>query len=291
MKRIGILLMGLLLAAGVAAGQGIAERCVRDSLMHQGVMRSYYVYVPEQVEGTLLVVLHGYTGRAEGGKVQLLDLADELGMVVCFPQGLRDPKGKTSWNVGYPSQEGMEVDDIDFMEVLVRGLQERYGLDGKNAFFSGMSNGGEMCYLMARRKPDLFAGIISIAGLTLASMEPLRYEGAVPFMEVHGTGDTTSYWNGDYDNRYGWGAYLAVPAAVGYVVDANGCTGYRREDCTAGGKPVTRHRYYGGAPARGGQGHGAEVWLYEVTGGGHNWADGEFDVYAEIGRFIERFRY
>ena len=193
--------------------------------MHQGVMRSYYVYVPEQVEGTLLVVLHGSTGRAEGGgKVQLLDLADELGMVVCFPQGLKDPKGKTSWNVGYPSQEGMEVDDIDFME-------------------------------------------------------------------VHGTGDTTSYWNGDYDNRYGWGAYLAVPAAVGYVVDANGCTGYRREDCTAGGKPVTRHRYYGGAPARGGQGHGTEVWLYEVTGGGHNWADGEFDVYAEIGRFIERFRY
>lgn len=293
MGKIFLLVGCLLAAASAAQGQGIADRCVRDSLMHQGLMRSYYVHVPERLapEAQLLIVLHGYTGNAEGQKVQLVDLAEEMGFAVCFPQGLRDPKGKTSWNVGYPSQEGMETDDVDFLETLVRALQARYGLDPRNAFLSGMSNGGEMCYLTARRKPDLFAGIISIAGLTLSSMEPLHYEGAVPFMEVHGTADKTSYWTGDYDNRYGWGAYLAVPAAVGYVVAADGCRGYVRADATAGGKRVTRHRYYGGVPARNGQGPSCEVWLYEVDGGGHSWADTEFDVYHEMGRFIRRFSY
>ena len=293
-KRILSLLSTLLLAAISLSAQGISERCTRDSLRCQGADRIFWIHAPERLsaERPLLICLHGYGGRATGGKTQLVDLAEEKGFIVCFPQGLKDPKGKPSWNVGYPSQQGWKVDDVAFIEKLVRHLQKQYGLDPRNTFLTGMSNGGEMCYLLARRKPDLFAGLISMAGLTLECMTPLNYGRPVPFMEVHGTADKTSYWTGDHPNQYGWGAYLSVPAAISYVVAANGCTSYAKSDLTQEGrKTITLHQYTDGMPARRGKGHPCEVWLYEVEGGGHNWADKEMDTYAEIWRFMDHFMY
>lgn len=277
-----------------AFSQGIQDYCRLDSLKYKGDMRHYWIHVPETLSGAapLMICLHGYGGdAARKGKVQLVKLADREGFVVCFPQGLKDPRGKTGWNVGYPAQKGMNTDDTGFVEKLVKTLQRKYSLDSRNAFLVGMSNGGEMCYLMARRKPDLFAGVISIAGLTLECLKPLRYNNAVPFMEVHGTADKTSYWTGDHTNAYGWGAYLSVPAAISYVVAANGCSGYSQETLPDTTKPVILHKYLDGKPARHGKGHATEVWLYEVQGGTHSWSDKEMDTYAQIWSFMSRFMY
>lgn len=292
MKKLILCLCGLLLAV-TAFSQGIQEFCTLDSLKYKGDMRHYWIHVPEKLSDAapLLIYLHGYGGDARKSKVQLVELADREGFVVCFPQGLKAPHGKTGWNVGYPAQEGMKTDDIGFVEKLVKTLLRKYSLNTKNAFLVGMSNGGEMCYLMARRKPDLFAGIISIAGLTLECMTPLRYANPVPFMEVHGTADKTSYWTGDHTNAYGWGAYLSVPAAISYVVAASGCSGYSQEMLPDTAKPVILHKYLDGKPARRGKGHITEVWLYEVQGGTHSWADKEMDTYAQIWAFMSRFMY
>jgi polyhydroxybutyrate depolymerase len=277
-----------------ASSKGIGDYCTLDSLKYNGETRRFWIHVPEKISDAapLMVCLHGYGGDAAlKGKVQLVELADREGFVICFPQGLRDPRGKTGWNVGYPAQEGMKTDDVGFVEKLVRTLQKQYSLDKRNAFLVGMSNGGEMCYLMARRKPDLFAGLISIAGLTLECMTPLSYKNPVPFMEVHGTADKTSYWTGDHTNAYGWGEYLSVPTAISYVVAANGCSGYSKETLPDTNKPVILHKYIDGRPARGGKGRSTEVWLYEVQGGTHSWADKEMDTYAQIWAFMSRFMY
>lgn len=293
MKRFLSLLPILFVCLSLQAAD-LGGSCIKDSIRYKGHDRIYWLHVPERIspDAPLLVCLHGYGGIAFRGNVHLVDLADEHGFVVCYPQGLPDPKGKPSWNVGYPSQEGWTMDDVGFVGKLVKHLQTQLGLDPRNAFLIGMSNGGEMCYLLARKKPDLFAGLISIAGLTLECMAPLNYGRPVPFMEVHGTMDKTSYWTGDHLNRYGWGAYLSVPAAVSYVVAADGCTAYSKEDITVEGKkPVFLHKYLDGVPARKGKGHACEVWLYEVVGGGHNWADKEIDTYAEVWKFMDHFMY
>ena len=282
MKRFLSLLPILFVCLSLQAAD-LGGSCIKDSIRYKGHDRIYWLHVPERIspDAPLLVCLHGYGGIAFRGNVHLVDLADEHGFVVCYPQGLPDPKGKPSWNVGYPSQEGWEMDDVGFVGKLVKHLQTQFGLDPRNAFLIGMSNGGEMCYLLARKKPDLFAGLISIAGLTLECMAPLNYGRPVPFMEVH-----------DHLNQYGWGAYLSVPAAVSYVVAADGCTAYSKEDITVEGKkPVFLHKYLDGVPARKGKGHACEVWLYEVVGGGHNWADKEIDTYAEVWKFMDHFMY
>jgi polyhydroxybutyrate depolymerase len=290
MKRIFcIFLMGLAVAFSAAAQKPVPTS-VKDSLRYKGADHIYWVYVPDSlsVDAPLLICLHGYGGSAGRGKGQLLDLAQEHGFALCAPQGLKDGRGKPCWNVGYPFQEGLKNDDVGFVEKLARTLVRKYGLNPANVFLTGMSNGGEMCYLMARKKPKLFAGIMSIAGLTLPNMEPLRYSNPVPFMEVHGTADKTSKWEGDPENKDGWGAYLSVPAAVSYVVAANGCRSYSKEELPVLRNPVILHKYLGGTPACN-NGPACEVWFYEVTDGGHNWSDKDMDTYAEMWKFMDHF--
>ena len=72
-----------------------------------------------------------------------------------------------------------------------------------------------------------------------------NYETPIAFMEVHGTGDMTSRWEGDPINQFGWGAYLAVPVAVGAVAAANKCMYQETTELPQIKNKVIFHRYYG----------------------------------------------
>lgn len=278
MKRI---LTILALAVCVSAA---AKEPVRHTLRHAGTEREYYVYMPENLraEKPLVIMLHGYGGKAKGYFPELWQAAEEHGFALCFPQGLKDPgKGRTGWNVGYPFQEGWKQDDISFVLALKRRVCREFGLDPMNVFFSGMSNGGEMCYYLARRAPKEFGAIASLAGLQMAWIYERWPLGAkVPFIEVHGTDDTTSRWNGDPENKDGWGRYIAVPLAVYAVAVNNGAT-FEKTDTLALYRPdshvVVEHRYCGGVDTR----------LYEVIGGKHSRATGDIPTAELMLEFFE----
>jgi polyhydroxybutyrate depolymerase len=273
-------------------------RCVKVTLKDQGLEREAWLYVPEKQVNTesssaaaaaanaasvsavatasdtplpLVMVLHGYGGTALNGGRRFFDLADRFGFAVCWPQGAKDGKGKNCWNVGYPVQEGYKIDDEKFICRLVRKLQKEYGLSRKNVFLTGMSNGGEMCYMMAADHPETFSAIASIAGLTLTCMKA-EYTEPVPFMEVHGTADRTSEWGGDPDNEGGWGAYFNVPLAVGRIVAANRCLTETVTRVPSYTGEVLLHSYGRGLPAWEG-GPSADVLLYEVKDGPHSWSE------------------
>ncbi|MCR5133756.1 MAG: prolyl oligopeptidase family serine peptidase, partial [Bacteroidales bacterium] len=213
-----LIAISIVLTLGLAAwGQGVQERCTRHTMKFQGFEREYYLYTPQGLKekAPLVMVLHGYGGSALKGRKEMMDVADRYGFAVCYPQGEKDPSGKTGWNVGYPKQEGMKTDDVKFICALAKKVCRENGLDSGNTFLTGMSNGGEMCYFTAMRKPKAFKAIASIAGLTMEWIaQEYSYSHPVPFMEVHGTADHTSEWYGDPDNSGGWGAYLPVPVAV-----------------------------------------------------------------------------
>ena len=279
-------------AAAVSAAQeaGVKERCERFTMKDQGLEREYYLYRPEGLKAgaPLVIVLHGYGGSALKGKKEMMDVADRNGFAVCYPQGIKDPKGKPGWNVGYPSQEGMKTDDVKFLIALSKELQKKFSLSQKNTFLTGMSNGGDIIYLIAMRAPKAFKAMASIAGLQFSWMEgEYSYKHPLPFMEVHGTQDHTSEWLGDPDNKGGWGPYLPVPAAVARIIAVNGCTEEyvtelpRRE----GRNQVTLYQFKGGKPAVKG-GRPTEVWLYKVDGGDHSWSDKDMDTCSEIWRFF-----
>ena len=276
-----------------AQGYSVKERCERYTMKNQGLEREYYLYRPEGLKAgaPLVIVLHGYGGSALKGKKAMMDVADKNGFAVCYPQGIKDPKGKPGWNVRYPSQEGMKTDDVKFLIALSKELQKRFDLSPKNTFLTGMSNGGDIIYLIAMRAPKAFKAMASIAGLQFNWMETeYSYKHPLPFMEVHGTQDHTSEWLGDPENKGGWGAYIPVPAAVSRIIAVNGCTEEyvtelpRRE----GRNQVTLYQFKAGRPAVKG-GRPTEVWLYKVEGGDHSWSDKDMDTCSEIWRFFSQW--
>lgn len=274
--------------------QSPRERCEKVSFKDQGIVRDAFLYRPSRHAGTadsvssdsagsgdeasgqtdgmpLVVVLHGYGGKALGDGLRFIELADLHGFAVCWPQGAEDGTGHSCWNVGYPFQADYRIDDTAYLRRLVRHLQKNFGVSRRNVFLTGMSNGGEMCYKMAAEHPETFSAIASIAGLTLTSMST-DYRRPVPFMEVHGTDDSVSAWCGDPENRGGWGAYLSVPSAVSHIVSANRCVALSTAEIPSEHKRVILHHFTEGIPSRKG-GPSSEVLLYEVRGGDHSWSD------------------
>lgn len=285
MKKFRFLFVVLLCVVGIESN---AQQ--KQVMKYKGVDRTYYLYKPDGLSdgAPLVLVLHGYGGSAAKWKQRMFEVADENGFAVCYPQGEKDAKGKTCWNVGYPFQEGLKTDDVGFICALAKHLQKKEALSSLNTFCTGMSNGGEMCYLLAFERPDVFAALAPIAGLTLNwMMKDLKPSRAVPLMEVHGTSDVVSYWTGDPDNEYGWGAYMNVPMAVAFWAAQARCTHeiVEKLPLLEGSNQVTLHKYMGGVPAWKG-GPETQVRLYEVAGGNHSWSDKDMDTCAEIWKFF-----
>ena len=213
----------LLFAAGTCLAQTPGH-----TLRSGGIDRTYRLHLPEGLPdgAPLVIVLHGY-----GGPVSYTHLRAH--------ETVLDGRGKTCWNVGYPFQADMAVDDVRFLSELIRHLQKKHGLSRRNVFCTGMSNGGDMCYLLASRCPETYAALGPVAGFM--SVEILRSDRnphPIPLFEIHGTEDRTTRWEGDLGNEGGWGAYVSVPTAVGYWAAKNKCLAERVD--TLPSRPATR---------------------------------------------------
>ena len=282
-------------AKPVAASNASADieelkaRCEKISFKDQGIVRDAWLYLPghHTDDIPLVVVLHGYRGKALNAAHRFFELADREGFAVVWPQGAEDNTGHTCWNVGYPFQKDYRIDDAAYLKKLISRIQKQYGISRRNVFLTGMSNGGEMCYKMAAEHPEMFSAIASIAGLTLTSMST-DYRSPIPFMEVHGTADHTSEWGGDPEDKGGWGAYLSVPAAVSHIVSANRCVGETVTEIPAERKRVILHRFTGSQPAWKG-GPTADVLLYEVQLGDHSWSERYIPTCDYIWKFFQMY--
>ena len=264
-----------------------AQETRTETLRSGGVERTYRLHLPANLpdNAPLVIVLHGYGGDANPEAFGMNATADRHGFAVCYPQGERDSRGKRCWNVGYPSQAEMPIDDVQFLEELIGHLHRHYGLSRRNVFCTGMSNGGDMCYLLAAQRPDLFAALGPVAGfMSVAILREDKSLQPVPLFEIHGTADPTTRWEGDLTGEGGWGAYLPIPMAVGYWAAKNKCLEHRIDTLSRGadGLQVIAHRYTGGTD-------GNEVWLYETLGGKHSWKKTGVDTCEELWRFFSRY--
>lgn len=265
-----------------------AGELITDSLKVDGHQRTFVLYRPEGLpaDAPLVFVLHGYGGSSHPvGTV--CEAADRHGFAACFPQGLRDLGGKPGWNVGYPNQVGWKMDDVKAVCAMTRFVQKKYLLSRENTFMSGMSNGGEMCYVMAYSKQKVFKAFCSVAGLTMEWLyKQQRPTAALPFMEIHGTNDHVSPIEGDLDNRGGWNPFLPVSVAVNALVASNRCEIEERDTLVFKDsdtkRPVVRHRFLRGDA-------GTEVWFYEVLGGTHSWFTEDMNTGEVMWEFFSKY--
>lgn len=291
--RLVMLLACVLFSVSVVAASGnkYSTGSHEYTIRYGGEDRTFILNIPEKqnTHHALVLVMHGYGSSAQKAqrKYNMDPVAEREGFVLCYPHGEKDGRGKNCWNVGYPFQKDLKRDDVGFICFLARHLQRACGINPKNIFVAGMSNGGEMCYLLAYACPEVFAAIAPVSGLTMEWIYR-KYTARipVPMMEIHGTEDRTSEWNGDLTNSGGWGEYISVPSAVGYWVAVNKCTHEIREEAepvTEGRKThVIKHHYTGGTD-------GKDVWLIEIVGGTHSWGNRDIDTNEELWKFFSRY--
>ena len=275
-------------AAAVAEGIDGTGTLTVHTFKHKGKSYSYHLYLPKNLpEGApLLMVFHGYNSRnIPSVPYGFHPIADREGFAVCYPRGENDYKGKPYWYVGYQFhiENGGERDDVGFAVRLAKHLQREYRLSEDNIFATGHSNGGAMSYMLAYKASDTFRAVASVSGHIMEVMyRTLKPENPIPVMEVHGTEDNLSRWNGDPYNNDGWGADIATPRAVGVWAASNRCTYEVTDTLPLRRNKVIAHRYVGGT-------NGNQVWFYEVVGGKHSWAERDLDTAEEIWKFFSLY--
>lgn len=251
---------------------------------HDGIARQFIYYEPEELNEQLplVFVMHGFTGDANDIKnySEMNDFADQYGFAVCYPRGTLDSGGNRFWNVGYAFHQNETVNDVGFLTELAIYLQDTQGLNPDYTFATGMSNGGEMCYMLACQAYDTFKAVAPVAGMILqVILDECDESPAIPIFEIHGSQDNVTPLSGDPDNNDGWGAYPSIQSTINYFAEKNECTivvnGLVPDIDTSDNSFIESEKHLDGINEN-------EVWYYKVVGGGHDWpgAWGNMDIEA-----------
>ena len=199
----------------------IAQETIKESIVHDDLVRDYIVHVPSsydnKVSVPLVLCFHGYGGTASGiSYTNFNDVSDTANFIVVYPQGTL-LKRKSHWNVGGWTLDS-KIDDVGFISSLLDSLSDRYNINQSRIYSTGMSNGGYMSFLLACQLSDRIAAIASVTG----SMTPQTYnlcnpQRPIPVLQIHGTNDQKVPYKG---NRK-WS--LSINKVLEYWINHNNC--------------------------------------------------------------------
>lgn len=232
------------------------------SIVSSGQKREYLLYVPrsyDRAKPTALVIsMHG----AGGWPVQQMELsewnrlAESQGFIVVYPSGIGSA-GPRVWHVGRGS-------DVRFISVLIDKLEAAYNIDPARIYANGLSNGGDMAFVLSCTLSDRIAAVGMVGAAHLLPWSWCTDYRPVPMIAFHGTADRMAPYNGGAS----WVATESFPNIPAWT--ANWA---RRNQCgpnpvdSAVASDVTRREYMNCADD-------AAVVLYTIRGGGHSWPGG-----------------
>ena len=282
-----------LTAEGADGGPSIAPTSAWKSGIHHltvdGHDRAFILDVPLGLKpmAPLVMVFHGFTGSAKDARelTGFAKVSKRHGFVAVYPEGTRDSKGRSFFNVGYDFHRDQTVDDVRFARQLAARLTRDLGLDPRAVFATGFSNGGDMSFFLGAQKEPFVAAIAPVAGSMMASWaKDFRPAARIPVLAVNTRDDKTTLWEGDMGNRDGWGAYLGTEAVLDLWVKGLALGSDGRSDIT---KKIQLRRWSTRSDA-------TEARLYVLGAGGHHWPrdlGDERETTAEaIWRFFDSHR-
>ena len=261
-----------------------SERLQRRSIESGGQTRTYLAYVPSTAApGTpapLVLVLHGAHQTAE--EMQLMSwmnaVGEDHGAVVVHPQA-----AGAFWATGGGSPPEYEtVDDLGFMDDLVRTVSEGISIDPARVYVTGFSNGGLLAVRLACQDRERWAAVGLVGALI-----PAFWDGVCP----GGTALPAIFIMGDQDTEFPFPTISArsrglVPAelTLPYWAGLNGCDGQVEQvelaDLVDDGTTIEHWT----TPKCSGR---QETEFYVVHGGGHTWPGSPINLPSSLGRKSE----
>ena len=252
------------------------------SMEFDGIERSYSLYVPagdhEKEKYPLVIALHGGGGTAKGliriMNNQFNKIADREGVYVAYPEAVR-----RHWNEGRDMPlsyaHRTDVNDVGFIESMIKSLLESHPIDQDRIFVTGMSNGGLMAYRLGCSLPDLVKAIAPVsASMPTDILSECNDSQGTGLMVLNGTEDPQMPYDGGIITVFGVerGEVLSTDATIDYWLKANGCPLHSQKKMlpdTARQDETTVTKYlYSKCNSD------VKVALYRVEGGGHTWPGG-----------------
>ncbi|HYA97500.1 MAG TPA: PHB depolymerase family esterase [Methylomirabilota bacterium] len=275
LKKIILWALAILIGVpAVVAGTLLAWCSAADrtngSIVSSGVTRRYLLYVPKSYDRSkaapLVISIHPAATWAavEENISGWNDLAEQHGFIVVYPNGSGAffggfSRGPHVWPGGTDLPR-----DVRFISDLIDKLEAEYSIDGRRIYADGMSNGGNMAFLLPCELPDRIAAVGAVAGA-----QPSRWDckGSKPVATVafHGTADKLAPYRGG-PSPVAPRPFANIPEWTAHVARRNGCKEGPSETQVA---PSVRRLAYGNCA------EGADAILYTIEGGGHTWPGGK----------------
>ena len=247
----------------------------RDTITVDSMEREYFVHIPENLpkNSPLVLVFHGYSGSALNTikTTKFNELADKNGFAVCYPQGLIDQNGKAFWQVGYRFHKDFKVDDVKFTKKLVEKLESLYSLSSSNVFITGFSNGGDFCNLLTCKTEGFFKAAAPIISCFMKEFYDSCQEASpIPTLMLNGTADDITFWEGDLDDKQGYGPYLPTQAMIDFrlkQIKYNSLTHDTIRSSDPKEKTLVSIKKFSNSVSNN------RIWMYSYLNGGHGYPD------------------
>ena len=143
-------------------------------------------------------------------------LADLNNFIVIYPQGATTATLSSHWNVGGWTSKST-INDLDFVDTIIRLVKDKIEIDETRIYSSGMSNGGYMGYHLACNLSSKFAAIASVTGsMTNGTYDDCNPIHPTPILQIHGLLDFVVPYDGNAGSK-------SIPDVINYWVNYNSC--------------------------------------------------------------------
>lgn len=260
-----------------------------------GRVRTFLLDIPNHLKpgAGLVLISHGFGDSAQGIRDYsgFKDIMDRHNFVIAYPEGTKNAVGKPNFQVEYIFQD-KTINDVKFARQIIKQVGRGLQLDPGSVFATGMSNGADFSYYLARQPNHLVSAIAPVAGTMMVDWaETHGVHRPFAVMEIHGTRDSVTLWPGDLTNHDGWGAYLGTLGVMNYWTKTLSLEQTTTKEVRAAhpGKDdsIDLIRWWTAKDR-------SEVLLYVLHGGEHTWPDHLVNpkrtTAEEILLFFERHR-
>ena len=247
----------------------MAGRDFEETMVSNDLVRHYHVHIPATYDTSrsfpLLIALHGRlgTGKKMIKQTDFNRIADRERFIVVYPEGF-----KRGWadGRGITHADNQGVDDVAFIDRLIKVLQEKFSVDHTRIYVAGHSNGGFMAQRMAIERSHKFAAVAVVAA-SLSEWLASRFTPSrpMPVSFINGTDDPVTPYEGG--RQPGGARVLSVEDTVKTWAHFNGCNKSPEVQEIHGINGATLVSVFTYVSC---QNH-SQVKLYKIEGGGHVW--------------------
>lgn len=242
-----------------------AEMEQTNSLIIDGLERSYELFVPSSESKAIVIVLHGggSNGKRMSKYTNFVELAKKENFILVFPNSF----GK-NWNDGRKFLDS-NIDDVKFISKIIDQLNNKFDIDTKKVYVTGISNGALMCFKLAYEIPEKITAIAPVEGALSEELYKSNFKLKIPLLMMNGTKDPIVKYDGGQIDFFSQkrGKILSVEDAFNFWGDKNNCDKKfdieQLPDIKNDGTKVFKLEK---------KNCDKKVILYKIENGGHTWA-------------------